>query len=62
MRPLTPLELIIVCILAFAIVIFLTVGFPRQNAKHPCEIIELNGSADYKEGCKNLKEWYEKSS
>jgi hypothetical protein len=62
MRPLTPFELLIVCILALATVFFLTVGFPRKNAKHPCEIIELNGASEYREGCKNLKEWYEKSS
>jgi hypothetical protein len=62
MRPLTPFELLIVSILAFVIVFFLTVGFPRENAKKPCDIIELNGTTIYKEGCKNLKEWYEKSS
>jgi hypothetical protein len=62
MRPLTPFEWLIICILSFLIVFFLTVGLPRQNAKNPCQIIELNGAAEYREGCKNLKEWYEKST
>jgi len=63
MRPLTVLELIIVCTLALSIVVFLTVGFPRQNAKTPCQIIEQSPRSiqKLKDACKDIREWYEKS-
>jgi len=62
MRPLSSFEWILIYIMAILIVIFLTVGLPRKGVKNPCEIIELKGATDYKESCKNLKEWYGKST
>ena len=64
MRPLSFLEMAIVVILAIGVLFFLTVGFPRQNSKSPCEIIEMSPKSgqELKDACKDIRKWYEKST